>query len=133
MEYLLFFLSQLSIHRVHVGWATKSPSSLSDFLPSVMLTILPIFLPIFPPVGFSGIQAISTRLVPITTVFPLNGARAVGPKLCAKAPWETAVNSKGRYHHGYFVFEANSSTSVTHHVNYGFNIKCYIAFREGIS
>lgn len=73
----------------------------------------PISFPIFPPVGFSGIQAISTRLVPITTVFPLNGARAVDPKLCAKVPWETAVDSKGHYHCGYFVFEENSSTSHT--------------------
>lgn len=46
---------------------------------------------------FFGTQAISTALVPITAVFSLKGARAVGLKFCAKVPWETAANSKGHH------------------------------------
>ena len=66
---------------------------------------------------FSGIQTISTRLVPITTGFPLKGAKAVDSKVCVQLPLDTAANSE-YYHNGYFVFEENNLTSAGHHVNY---------------
>lgn len=70
-------------------------------LPWISLLLLslgscPYFYPSFLSLVF-GIQAISTASVPITTVFSLKGARAVGPKFCAKVPWETAANSKGHH------------------------------------
>lgn len=104
---LLFPLSQLPFfHEVHVGWATRSPSFFFGFLPLLSLWPCPCFTHLI-SCWFSGVQTISTRLVPITTVFPVKGAKAVGFKVCVKLPLNTAANSKRHYHDGYFVFEEN--------------------------
>lgn len=67
---LLFPFSQLSFYEVHVGWATKSPSSLFGFPPSAFHMVLSYFTFLF-SCSFSVVHTISARLVPIETFFPL--------------------------------------------------------------